>query len=112
MKKISTKFGKLNHKQKIIEISLGCRGQISEKEMNVTPLADRQGKERTGTARKKIQRLLDMHLEQKIDFGAYEDKKKGDDYKHPRRNSKAKKLSSQPTDDSNKLSPESSDVAL
>ena len=41
----------------------------------------------------------------------FEDKKKGDDYKPPRRNSKSKKLSSQPTDESNKLSPQATDVA-
>ena len=48
-----------------------------------------------------------------IAFGIrnFEDKKKGDDYKPPRRNSKSKKLSSQPADDENKLSPKSSDVA-
>ena len=41
----------------------------------------------------------------------FEDTKKGDDYKPPRRNSKSKKLSSQPADDENKLSPKSTDVA-
>ena len=41
----------------------------------------------------------------------FEDKKKGDDYKPPRRNSKSKKLSSQPTDDSSKLSQQATDVA-
>ncbi|MBR6172223.1 MAG: recombinase zinc beta ribbon domain-containing protein [Eubacterium sp.] len=41
----------------------------------------------------------------------FEDKKKGDDYKPPRRNSKSKKLSSQPTDDSGKLSQQATDVA-
>ena len=41
----------------------------------------------------------------------FEDTKKGDDYKPSRRNSKSKKLSSQPADDENKLSPKSSDVA-
>jgi hypothetical protein len=59
----------------------------------------------------KMRRLLDMYLEQQIDFGTYEDKKKGDDYKPPRRNSKSKKLSSQPTDDSSKLSQQATDVA-
>ncbi|MDO5477352.1 MAG: hypothetical protein Q4F43_09620 [Eubacteriales bacterium] len=41
----------------------------------------------------------------------FEDKKKGDDYKPPRRNSKSKKLSSQPTDGSSKLSQQATDVA-
>ena len=41
----------------------------------------------------------------------FEDKKKGDDYKPPRRNSKSKKLSSQPNDDSSKLSQQATDVA-
>ena len=41
----------------------------------------------------------------------FEDKKKGDDSKPPRRNSKSKKLSSQPTDDSSKLSQQATDVA-
>ena len=41
----------------------------------------------------------------------FEDKKKGDDYKPPRRNSKSKKLLSQPTDDSSKLSQQATDVA-
>ena len=42
----------------------------------------------------------------------FEDKKKGDDYKPPRRNSKSKKLSSQPTDDSSKLSQQATDKKL
>ena len=46
-----------------------------------------------------------------VDKTGFEDKKKGVDYKSPRRNSKSKKFSSQPADDENKLSPKSSDVA-
>ncbi len=41
----------------------------------------------------------------------FEDKKKGDNFKPLRRISKSKKMSSQPTDEDKKLSPQSSDGA-